>query len=133
MFRCSLLYVSRHKLKAVAIARELPSDVDNLMRMPDEVTDRIPDGCEHVSIEPLNSPRLEQLCQIQLSQGGVGLRDGILELGQQVSLRKRPAIREFERPVSHVARSADTVNDPLAHIAAQVQDNVLNTVVGFVR
>ncbi|HVH26247.1 MAG TPA: hypothetical protein VM818_05790 [Vicinamibacterales bacterium] len=106
---------------------------DDLSRVHAEVLDDVVDGLKHGHVVSLNGTRGEQRLGTELAKHGVGLRERGLQPREKLARRELMPLVEFLLTVPLHGSVADAANYPLAHIAAQVQQQVADAVRRFVR
>src|SRR5437016_1488774 len=98
--------------------------MDDLLRVPAEVGDRVEGGSEDVGVEALNPPRPTELLVVESGENGVGLTDGFSKLRQQLASGNFGIVGELAGTVADVGRAADAADDPLSHVTREVQHQV---------
>ena len=85
-----------------------------------DVQDRIQDG----NFAALDGPPFGEPRRVERRQDGVRVGHGPAEPGKQLGTRDHRALIEFLLTIPCTGGAADSADDPLPHVAAQVQDQI---------
>jgi hypothetical protein len=116
-----LLFPLRHKVVLVRFAQLLARHVNNLLHVAAEVGDAVEQGGGDGGVEALDAARRNEIVGGELRDDRVGFGHGGLKLLQNFVLRPLRMVGKFLGAVANVGRAADARDDPLSHVAGQMQ------------
>ena len=98
-----------------------------------EVFGDVEDGVEKSDVVALDLATLQETRGVEGAEGGFDFRQRGAEQCQQVVTGNRVTLCEFCVAIALVRLPADSADDPLARVAAEVQDQVADAVRFFIR
>jgi hypothetical protein len=96
--------------------------------MPAEMRNAIEDGRQSGDIKALDAPCLQQLASGQVAEHLLGLAHHGIKLPQQLVLGDAATFGKLRVSLANIDRTAHAGNDPLTHIAAQMEKQVADAI-----
>lgn len=125
---CALLGCCRHPGESIRWPEYQSSHADDFLRVASEMRHGVEDGPEAAAFETLNSANAGELFCVNFREHACCFLDNFMKSMLQLVSGNGPLFLKLGGAVANIRDAADTGDNPLPNIAAQMENQVANAV-----